>query len=467
MLSWIVTLFIVGFGAALALKRSTWIVDYATAVFVFNRGLRRLLDWDAGAFNRLSPISLTPLLVGLLMFLPFLPRYRTLPRPLKAIFVSLAVAHGYAFAIGFLRIQFGAVYALAEALAPFAAFGFILTAAAPPSVRDRWIRTAAWCAIFASAYGWYQYLTIPPWDAFWVRAVGFVGYLGQLRPTEMTVFSTMAERGPLSAYLAFAGVAMILSPKWRTVLSWPGVVLVFSVLLLTLSRAGVIIVGMSILTHLFLNGGKGAMRVALGLAVLLMALVFGLKRMPGAERVVTRFESLTHMTEDGSYKGRAELRDVGLRQTLSNPLGYGLGATGIAGRVNTGSLEGQATIVDAGYFDLLSTFGLLGAAFYGRAIWGIWAELSRRFRAGYRTDAVRLGRTFMVVLIPATFAGNYLSGYSLLWIVFGVALCPWGFQRFLRSRHAGERHPATPSTPSTQPSLPLPLTPPAPPDPLS
>ena len=32
-------------GAALALSRSTYMVDYVLVVYVFNRGLRRLLDW--------------------------------------------------------------------------------------------------------------------------------------------------------------------------------------------------------------------------------------------------------------------------------------------------------------------------------------------------------------------------------------------------------------------------------------
>ncbi len=454
-LSWIITLFIVGFGAALALKRSTWLVDYALVVFVFNRGLRRFLDWDAGAFNRLSPISLTPLIVGCLMFIPFLPQYRQLPQPIKAIFVSLSAALGYAFVIGFFRIQFGAVYALAEAIAPVGAFGFILTASAHPQVRDRWIRTAAWCAILASAYGWFQYLTIPPWDAFWVKAVGFVGYLGQLRPTEMTVFSTMAERGPLAAYLAFAVAAMIISPKWRTSLSWLGVILVFSVLLLTLARSGVIIAVLSVFVHLLINRGSGGLHVILGMAVLMGALSFGMGRMPGAERVTKRFETLGNMQEDGSYKGRAELRKVGLNQIISNPLGYGLGATGIAGRVNTNSLEGQATIVDAGYFDILSTFGLIGGAFYFHAIWGIWKELSRRYRAGYRTGPVMLARTFMIVLIPATMVGNFLNGFSLLWIVFGAALCPWGFHQFRRRQALLEQRQTKKTVPNLPPNLPI------------
>ena len=159
------------------------------------------------------------------MLLPFLAHFGSVPRSLKTVFYCLFFATGYAFVIGFFRIQLGAIYALAEVLAPLAVFGYILILGPAQNTKDRWLRTSAWCSILAAAYGWYQYFTIPPWDAFWVRAVGFEGYLGILEPTKMTVFSTMAERGVLGGFLGFAVVPMILSPKWRP-LSWLGVLLV-------------------------------------------------------------------------------------------------------------------------------------------------------------------------------------------------------------------------------------------------
>ena len=57
-----------------------FLVDYVVIVYVFNRGLRRLLDYNAGAFNPFSPVSLTPLLVTGLMMIPFVVRYNTLPK---------------------------------------------------------------------------------------------------------------------------------------------------------------------------------------------------------------------------------------------------------------------------------------------------------------------------------------------------------------------------------------------------
>ena len=235
-MDWLVAAIIVGIGAFFAFQRSTFLVDYVVIVYVFNRGIRRLLDYNAGAFNPLSPVSLTPLAVTMLMLIPFLGRFGTLPKSHRTILTCFFVAIGYGFLVGFARVQFAAVYALAEVLAPIALFGYILTIGADQGTKDRWLRTSAWCAVVASAYGWYRYFTIPPWDAFWVRAVGFEGYLGILEPTKMSVFSTMAERGVFGGFLGFAIVPMIISPKWRTPLSWFAVLLVLSNILLAQTR---------------------------------------------------------------------------------------------------------------------------------------------------------------------------------------------------------------------------------------
>jgi putative inorganic carbon (HCO3(-)) transporter len=124
-MDWIAAFIIIGIAGALAAQRSTFLVDFVVIVYVFNRGLRRLLDYQAGVFNPFSPISLTPLIVTGLMLLPFIIRYNVLTKPLKTIIACLFVAIGYAFLVGFARIQFAAVYALAEVIAPVAMFGYI------------------------------------------------------------------------------------------------------------------------------------------------------------------------------------------------------------------------------------------------------------------------------------------------------------------------------------------------------
>jgi putative inorganic carbon (hco3(-)) transporter len=430
-MDWLVAAIIVGIAGFLAAQRSTFLVDYVVIVYVFNRGLRRLLDYNAGAFNPFSPVSLTPLLVTGLMFLPFAMRYSSLPKSLKTILMCLLVAIGYGFIVGFARIQFAAVYSLAEVMAPIAMFGYILTLGPSQDTKDRWLQTSAWCAILASAYGWYQYMTIPPWDAFWVRAVGLEGYLGTLEPTKMAVFSTMAERGTLGGFLGFAVVPMILSPRWRTPLSWFGVLLVLSVILLAGTRTGIILAALSVMIYVMVNKGTGFFQMAVAFVVISLAAYFGMGAMPGAEKVQDRFATLGDMQNDGSYQGRMEIYQASIGTVLTNPIGSGLGASGLSGRINVGGTGTQSVITDAGYAEIFYQYGWIGAPLIIFALWKMWQEMAIRFRIGMKTPDVMLGRAFMLALIVACFVGNVITTFSILWIVFGAALDPKAFRTYV------------------------------------
>ncbi|RFC48156.1 MAG: O-Antigen ligase [Verrucomicrobia bacterium] len=424
---WILTLMISLTGIVLAMVRSSLIVDYTVYVFVFNRCLRRLVDYYIHQeFTPLNPISLTPLIVAGSMLLPVVLHWPRIPGAGRAVVGMLMLAMIYAFAVGFLRIQFAAVYALAESLAPLALFAFVFVLRPTEQIKDRWIRSFAWASILTSAYGWYQYLTIPPWDGFWLIETELYGYMGIPKPTQMTVFSTMAERGPLAGFLGFSVVPMIVAKKWRPMpglLGWAGVVLVFSVILLTMSRAGLLFAGIGTVVYLFINRGSSARQIAMGVAVLTMAAWFGMDKIPNAERVIQRYETLGSMQDDLSYKGRLGIMQAGLETMLSNPFGLGLGSTGLATRINTGSMENKVEIIDAGYLDLPLTYGLPGAFLLLGALFFSWALLAERFRNPVTCDDhVRLARAMLITLIPASFAGDVLGSFTMLWLALGCGM---------------------------------------------
>ena len=122
-------------------------------------------------------------------------------------------------------------------------------------------------------------------------------------------------------------------------------------------------------------------------------------------------------------------RSVG--DVLTSPLGSGLGATGISGRINQGGTATQSVIQDAGYAEIPLTYGWLGAGLIIYAMWRMWKEMAIRFRAGLRTTEVMLGRAFLLALIPACFVGNVITQFSILWIVFAAALEPHTFRVYL------------------------------------
>ncbi|MCX7868753.1 MAG: O-antigen ligase family protein, partial [Terrimicrobiaceae bacterium] len=371
-MEWLATVVILLPAVWLFVIRSSWLMDYLVWVTVLNRGIRRYVDWLAGAFNAFSPISLTPLIISGLLFVMVMQNFGAFPRNFQTVLKLFGVALGLAFVVGVVRNQLAAVYALAEYLAPVAIMGCAVMAGGREQLLDRWVKTVGWAAVAASLYGWYQYYTIPPWDAFWVKEVGFVGYLGQLRPTEMTVFSTMAERGPLAGFLAFAVIPMIVSKRWRNAGGWFSVALIISAMLLTYVRSAVITVALAVVLFPLLNRGKNTLRIIFLLCLLAVGANFGLSRIPSSNRIGERLSSLGSITEDGSFKGRLNIAAYGLGQVLGNPLGTGLGSTGLAGRVNTGEIEAGASIGDNGYFAILFSLGWIGAACFFGAFALIW-----------------------------------------------------------------------------------------------
>lgn len=455
-MDWFVAFLIVAPGVVLFLRRSTVLIDYLVWVTVLNRGIRRYVDWLAGAFNPLSPISLTPLVISGLVFLMVLQNYRLLPAHFQKIMQFFAVAFALSFAVGLVRNQMAAVYALAEYIAPLSIMGCAVLAAGNEKILDRWIRTVGWAAVAVSAYGWYQYYTIPAWDAFWVKAVGFEGYLGKLRPTEMVVFSTMAERGPLAGFLAFAVIPMLISPRWRNSLGWGSVILICSVLLLTFVRSSVILVVMAAVLFPVLNRGKGGVKIVLLIAAGGMLASFALGRFSGGDEVSERLGTLRNVTSDGSFRGRIAIARHGISEVLRNPLGTGLGSTGLAGRVNTGAVEAGAVIGDNGYLSIMLSLGWIGGACFFYGFYLIWKHVQRFVAMGIQSMVLMTFKTLFVTGAVALIAGDWISGPgSVVFSIFcGFAVNPLGALRIMRERARASRRAVERSRAQLKPGIP-------------
>lgn len=424
-MEWVIAILLVAPAAVLAGKRSSYLIDYAVFIFVLNRGIRRIVDFYInGYFNPLSPISLVPLVVTLLMGLAVFSNQNRLPKYIKGIAGLFLAAFAIAGVLGFIATQFAVLYAGAEVVAPLFLLLYAVLLNPPMAVRDRWVRAFAWGAILVSAYGWYQYLVIPPWDAFWLKATNMVGYMGIPEPTKMTVFSTMGERGVVAGYLGYSVVPMIVSPKWRTKLGWLAVLLVFSVILLTLSRGGIIIAVVATASFLIINKGAKISQVIVAAIVLAVGAFYGVSKIPNSERIVERYQkSVEDKSKDGSFEGRTQLMQAGVGALLSRPIGYGLGAVGLATRINTGDTKGGAKFVDGGYFDILLTYGLPGTFLMLLALWRVWQQLKLRYKnPTYKTDHVLLARALMLSLFVTCFAGNFLNQFSILWLAMGTGL---------------------------------------------
>ena len=118
-------------------------------------------------------------------------------------------------------------------------------------------------------------------------------------------------------------------------LSWLGVVLVLSVILLSGTRTGIILAALSTMIYVMVNRGTGFWQLAISFVVIGGAAYFGMGAM--GQQVQDRFATLGSMQDDGSFQGRVEIYQTSVGGILSNPLGSGLGATGLSGRVGGGT----------------------------------------------------------------------------------------------------------------------------------
>jgi putative inorganic carbon (hco3(-)) transporter len=425
MLEWAVALILILPAIAYAAKGSSLLVDYSILLYVFNREIRRVVEWYAGRFDPFSPISLTPLVALCLLLMPFFSRYRTLHPLPQQVFGLFFLGIAYGTVVGLIWNGLPAVYGAAEYLSAIALMGYTATASIDDRTADRWLRTAGWAAIGASLYGWFQYLTVPPWDAFWVEQVGFVGYLGKMLPTEIVVFSTFPERGPCAVFLALAAIPMLASRRWRPFLGWPEAMLLVSVIVLTMSRGGIILTALGLLLYPVLNRGNGSAKVV-GLAVLLaLAAILVLNRLPNSDRINNRFSTLSHMQDDGSFQSRLGIVHVAIPRILGRPMGYGMGSTGLGSRLNTGSQFNSSAIVgDGGYLALFTSMGLPGALCFAGGVFALWRHLSICSSFGLRDDYLGLARVLLIVMLIGMFVGNFFTDFGVMWIAFGRTLSP-------------------------------------------
>src|SRR5260221_9845984 len=443
-IAWAVTAAFLVPAILLAAKGSSLLVDYAIFLYVINREVRRIVDWLQGSFNPFSPIVLIPLIATCLLLLPFFSRFGSLHVTAKKIFILFFLAIAYGIFVGLARNGIAAVYAASEYLSPIALMGFTATAPVNQSTADRWMKSAGWITVGACLYGWFQYLTVPPWDAYWVQQVGFVGYLGKLAPTEMTVFSTFAERAPCAAFLSLVLISIIVSRRWRLFLGWPEALLILSTIVLTLVRTSLILVGVSILIHPLLNRGRAALAIVVLVAVIALAGFVGLDRMPNADRINARLSTFGNIKEDGSFLGRVAIANAGVKLIISNPVGYGIGSSGLGGRLNTGSVsETGALIGDNGYWEVLTALGLPGGLLFTTGFVLVWRYLSTCSRFGLVDDYLGLSRTFLVVFLVGMLAGNYFSGLNVMWVAFGQALSPRMLEKLMLIDEPDFEIPAT------------------------
>ena len=409
----------------LAANRSSWLVDYLFFVFALNRGIRRVVDYHNGSFNAHSLISLTPIVVGGFAALVVIHEFRrsnaTLGPATRKVTSWYAVACAMSFVVGLYVNRLAAVFSLGRYVVPLGLIGYASLFAADKSVIRRWSLSFVLSVIVVAGYGIYQYYTIPPWDAFWVKAVNFEGFLGQLEPTKMTLFSTMSSRGPVAIYFAGGLTVVLLTTTLPHLLRWPSAALIGTALLLTFARTWLVQVGLACVILPFVNQRSGLGRTLMLALFLMLFGSFVLRKMPSGEQVRKRVATLATVQNDASFRGRLRILKWAAGEALMEPLGLGLGSHGIAASRVSGQSK-EKMLADGGFFEVLRTFGWIGTALIVAVLARMWRSSTLLHSFGSIDTSVALFRAWFIAGMFAMFSYNWLPGASFFWVLGGYCL---------------------------------------------
>ena len=366
--------------------------------------VRRLADWQGGRHD-LSPIMLAPALVtGLGLF----SAMRAGPQLLGRGFLPFGVAAIVCLYGGLLGLSQGrgaaALFGLLNALAPIAlAIHILVLRRDADHAAGAVFGMLAWGGMIMGAYGVLQYLSPPAWDVAWMRAAE-IASVGQPSPRQVRVFATMNAPGPFAVMMSACLLAMLAGAGGRA--RWLGAPAGGVALVLSLVRSawGGLIIGVGVLIALASAKRRlGYLAAACGLALATAPLAaFG-----AAEAVGVRIGGLARLDQDVSLQRRAAFHAEMTMEVLANPLGQGLGGSGVATRLSTeGAALGARGAFDSGVLDLLFTYGWAGAVMLAAVI----ATVAGALRASWSGPGAQLAAAIVVGTTAQLLFFNVLGG---------------------------------------------------------
>lgn len=440
--------FVVGFW--LYAKTPRIYVGFTLWIWFVTPFVRRLLDYDAGAFDPVNPVMLGPLLATLPAALSLFRFGSKLTTRVFRPFLLLLSGILYGYLVGAVSVgMLSATYDLLSWLLPVL-FGLHIAFVwrTYPSLKTTVRTTAVWGLLLMGGYGVYQYFMAPAWDMMWLLESEMWLSMGLPEATQFRVFSTLNSTGPF-AFVACGLLLLLLNGKGT--LTKFALVPGYIAFLLTLVRSAWLgwIVGITYLVFWKLHG---RLRTRL-LGVLVATVMLGIPLFlfsPMTQDVTERAQTFTNLEEDASANARLGIYARALKSYATTPLGTGLGAFGTSAKLS----KGDVVTFDSGVFDLLFSLGWLGSLCY---VAGLFLLFRQTAFTSDRIDsfepflhAVMIAYAFMLLSI------NQFTGLlgMIFWTMSGLALAAR-----LHAKNASDQagapdaqdaHPETISSPRPQ-----------------
>ena len=298
-------------------------------LFFLTPVIRRIADFRLGTFTEPSPILLAPYAAVIICAHTLYSNISKTREQGSVLFVAAIASVIYGYMVGLINTSnfLKVTVSLLEWVSPllFAYHLYIHWDRYPAYCRNLQ-RVFLWGVLIMGVYGVYQYLVAPEWDRFWlINAPGIQSSAGKPVPLGIRVWSTMNAPGPFACFMA-TGLLILFSCQSILVLPAAG----FGALafLLCAVRTGWIgwFFGMIAISTSIRPKQQFKLVIAV---IVLAALIIPLATIePFASTITSRVETLSDITNDGSYKERQFLYQALFDEAITTYIGKGLGLGG-------------------------------------------------------------------------------------------------------------------------------------------
>ncbi|MDF2646294.1 MAG: hypothetical protein K0Q73_2099 [Paenibacillus sp.] len=408
----------------MALLDSRRLIPYILLVWVICPEIRRIQDWMEGTYHSVSLLSIAPLLTSAVVIIPILSKLHQMDSRINKLLLYMAIVLLYGSLIGLTKNGSGALYDLANYFIPLLLIPYAALSKFDSKALDRLLIAFSNTAILIAVYGIIQYVLVPPWDAFWMNHVEMTS-IGKPLPLEIRVFSTLNSPGPAGTYLASALAPMILDKRWRGPLGWIGVILVTVGLLITLVRSAWVMLFIDIVIYTAVSAGRQKWKLIAQLTAVIGAMYVIIPKLPGAQGLVERLNTMTAIQDDHSYNERLDFFHTVFPILFAKPQGLGLGSIGVGTKLSNGGALGEYGIFDNGFVAMFLTFGILGGLLF---FWVLWLVTRFLLSQKKHTGGLNLySKIALSALLGSIICLVFENGYTglkgfLLWMVVGVGI---------------------------------------------
>lgn len=337
-----------------------------------------------------------------------------LPRAAAPLVVMLA-AVGYGTVIGVFQAgPPAAVAGLAYWLPPILLGLLVMSDAVPADELHGALRhIAGWGTLAVGVYGLVQFFVLPEWDRQWMINTELTT-IGLPEPQEVRVFSTLNAPYPLGSVLAGLLIA-INGVRSRVALAAAAAGVV--TLGLSLARSGWLgwAVGLAVLMLVSRRGRRQGL--VLALAPLVLLAMFG---GPVEHTIRDRFDqSADAGSSDDSLTARIRFHQEMVPTALSDPVGNGMGTTGVASEQAEAGAEALGTFDGAIPESLYALGGLAGAAYLWAAARLTWTAIAGVRKRG--PAATVAAAATAAIAAQALFGHSLIAGSGVLFVVGAAA----------------------------------------------